>query len=168
MAKSTHAYAVRGATLDERLRHAGWTEVVRVPALGPCWEWSRGTGSSGYGKLYDGHGTASAHRVAYRAWIGPIPDGLHVCHHCDNHLCIRPAHLFAATPRGNHQDKAAKGRAGRGDTGWQAKITDAQVQQMRDRYTGVRGEQAALAAEFGVSPDLVSLIVRGLHRKTPD
>jgi hypothetical protein len=117
--------------------------------------------------MFDGHGTVSTHRVAYRAWVGPIPEGLHICHHCDNRICIRPTHLFAATAKANHLDKSVKGRAGRGDTGWQAKITDEQVQQIRDRCTGVRGEQTALASEFGVSAALVSLIIRGRHRKVP-
>lgn len=167
MTKSTGRYAPRGATLDERLRHRGWTERLTRPDLGPCWEWNGGTHGRGYGKLFDGTGTASAHRVAYTAWIGAIPDGMDVCHRCDNPPCMNPAHLFLGTRAENHTDKATKGRAGKGDTGWQARLTDAQVAAIRAAITGKRGQQAQLAREYGVSQATISLIVRGLHRKDP-
>lgn len=164
MPERTRKHIWPGATLDERLRFRGWTEVVRRPELGTCWEWNGGTHSRGYGKLFDGRGTASAHRVAYTAWVGPIPDGHQVCHRCDNPPCMNPDHLFTGPITVNAADKAAKGRAGKGETGWQAKLTDAQVAAICTGFTGVRGEQAQLAREYGVSQATISLIVRGLHR----
>ena len=160
MAKSTHAYVRRGATSDERIRHTGWTERTVRPDLGPCWEWLGGTGSSGYGKLYDGTGTASAHRLAYATWVGPIPAGMNVCHHCDNRLCVNPAHLFLGTTAENQADMRAKGR--RVDA---VRLSDDQVDEIRAAYTGRRGEQTAIASRFGVSIATISLIVRGLHRQ---
>lgn len=152
-------YAPRGASLDERLRHRGWTLRLVRQDLGPCWEWSGGTSGSGYGKLFDGAGTASAHRVAHKAWIGPIPDGMSVLHRCDNRICIRPEHLFLGTTADNAQDMHAKGR--QNDP---LKLTDDQVAQIRATYTGKHGEQTKIARAYGVSGALISLIVRGLHR----
>lgn len=152
-------YVRRGASLDERLRHTGWSERVVRPALGPCWEWNGGTSSNGYGKLFDGCGTASAHRVAYTAWVGEIPEGLNVLHRCDNRRCIRPQHLFVGTTAENAADMRAKGR--QNDP---VRLTDADVVAIRAAYTGRRGEQTVLATAYGVSLSTISLIVRGLHR----
>ena len=59
-------------------------------------------------------------------------------------------------------------RAGKGDTGWQHKLTDDQVVAIRATYTGTRGQQTSLARQYGVSAATISLIVRGLHRRTTD
>lgn len=53
---------------------------------------------------------AKAHRVSYELFVGPIPAGMHVLHHCDNPPCVRPSHLFLGDAKVNAQDRAAKGR----------------------------------------------------------
>lgn len=55
-----------------------------------------------------------SHRLAYEAWVGPIPDGMHVLHRCDNPPCINPAHLFLGTDAENVRDRDGKGRTARG------------------------------------------------------
>lgn len=159
MTKSTRTYAPRGASLDERLHHYGWTEVTRRPELGPCWEWNAGRHRNGYGKIFDGERTATTHRVAYRAWRGSIPEGLAVLHQCDNRPCINPDHLFLGTIADNHADMIAKGRANS-----PTKLTDEQVAEILAAYTGTRGQQTELARAYGVSGATISLIVRGKHR----
>ena len=74
MQQRTRKHIWTGATADERLRFRGWTEVIRHAELGPCWEWNGGTHGRGYGKLFDGSRTVSAHRLAYATWVAPIPD----------------------------------------------------------------------------------------------
>lgn len=49
-------------------------------------------------------------RYVWEQANGPIPHGLHVCHHCDTPRCIRLSHLFLGTPLENMQDKMRKGR----------------------------------------------------------
>ena len=65
-----------------------------------CWLWSRGLQSRGYGS-YRRLGEYTAHRVSYRLFVGPIPDGLELDHKCRTKCCVNPKHLEAVTPKEN-------------------------------------------------------------------
>jgi DNA-binding CsgD family transcriptional regulator len=77
-----------------------------------CWEW---TGFRvpplGYGRFRLNDEQTWAHRVSWELTFGPIPEGLQVCHRCDNPPCVRPDHLFLGTPLDNVRDMIGKGRA---------------------------------------------------------
>jgi hypothetical protein len=53
----------------------------------------------------------SVHRLSYIFYYGEIPDGMCVCHKCDNTFCINPKHLFLDTHAGNMLDKCKKDRS---------------------------------------------------------
>lgn len=88
---------------------------ARVEKTDGCWRWtsttSRGRrGNYGRMRLADSGITTAAHRVAYTIANGPIPEGMIVCHRCDNPVCVRPEHLFLGTQRDNVRDMIAKKR----------------------------------------------------------
>lgn len=77
-----------------------------------CWMWRAGKRSDGYGLIQDGYygKTVSSHRIAYRLFVGEIPDGMMVMHSCDNKLCVNPSHLSLGSSADNQRDMASKRR----------------------------------------------------------
>lgn len=135
------------------------------PILGtPCWLWTGALVEKGYGEVgYHGKRWYT-HRLAYYLTHGEIPEDKDVCHHCDNPPCCNPEHLWADTREGNMKDAVSKGRIAHGSEHYAAKLTEANVAEIRKRVAA--GEkQVALATEFGVSFQQISSIVSGKRWK---
>lgn len=75
-----------------------------------CWEWTRSSNGSGYGSFNFNGVHTTAHRQSYMAYKGEIPQGIIVCHTCDNKKCINPEHLFLGTYKDNYRDAVSKGK----------------------------------------------------------
>jgi len=79
---------------------------------GECWEWDGFRSPAGYGMIYSNisKGPICAHRYSYEFYKGPIPNGMYVCHKCDNPECCNPDHLFIGTNSENIIDCLKKNR----------------------------------------------------------
>lgn len=101
----------QGAIL--RIEHRFWSRVRKTDGDG-CWEWTGTFRTTGYGQFLAAGQQWIAHRYAWKMANGPIPNGMFVCHKCDNPPCVRVSHLFLGTAADNAADMKAKGRSAKG------------------------------------------------------
>lgn len=153
-----------------------WEKVDMSGVADCCWSWTGATTNAGYGKIWYNGNLELAHRAIWMCWIGPIPDGAFILHSCDNPRCVRITHLRLGTHQENMDDCQAKGRNQkglrngrytrpesilRGEENGASKLTQEQVDEMRRRYREESIPQKVLGAEYGISQQQVSRIMRG-------
>lgn len=133
-----------------------WAKVDQSARPSGCWPFLGSNRRGGYGRLIMYGKYHLAHRVSYRLAIGEIPDGLLVCHRCDNPPCCNPQHLFLGDHLANMRDRDAKGRASL----HRAKITANDAARIKGRLAA--GELGiTLAKEFCISQTAISRIKVG-------
>lgn len=120
-----------------------------------------GYGPRGYGRMSVDGKLWIAHRLSYALHVGPIPEGMHVCHKCDTPACVNPQHLFLGTNDDNVADKVAKNRSCAGARNRGAKLTEAQVLDALQRMKSGDERQVDIAAELGVHVGTLRRMARG-------
>ncbi|MEN9726027.1 MAG: hypothetical protein RL434_393 [Pseudomonadota bacterium] len=133
-----------------------------------CVEWTAALRSNGYGQFHMRRIGANMlpHRFAWIRQHGPIPEGMLVCHKCDNRKCVNPDHLFLGTPADNSADMVAKGR-GKGFSmpgvkHPRHKLSPVEVEAIRLSGSSYR----ELSAAFGVSKSQIHRIKAGAQWNT--
>lgn len=150
-------------SLPDRIQRKIWPE----PMSG-CWLWGGSLNKkNGYGVSSVGGRHVRVHRLVFEHCNGRIPDGLCVCHRCDNPACCNPDHLFLGRHLDNMADMKKKGRRApmpepdtAGEKSGRACLTDQQVLSIAGRI--VRGESTrAIAKEHGVPTQVITGIRSG-------
>lgn len=101
-------------------RYSSLAEILNacIPN-GDCLEWtgSYGRGDKGvykdkpnYPVIYFERKMWRGNRLVWRLVNGPIPEGLFICHTCDNRRCVNPKHLYAGTAKQNAADNVIRKR----------------------------------------------------------
>jgi hypothetical protein len=133
-----------------------------------CWLWTGGLNDKGYGRIKVSGEGAIIQRAHQLSWIlsgNEIPEGLFICHSCDNPACVNPSHLFVGTAKDNTTDAVKKGRMAFGERQGQHKLTGSDVVSIRLRYIPRVCSQRKLAAEFGVHQHTIWAVLSGINWK---
>lgn len=128
-----------------------------------CWTWVGCVDRDGYGQIGVNYRQLKAHRFSWELHYSVIPEGLCVCHRCDNPGCVNPEHLFLGTNQENTRDKLNKGRQQQGQQAG-GKLTTEEVAEVR-RLLSEGRTTVALAKEYGVSQGNISHIKLGRTRR---
>lgn len=137
-----------------RLEARFWPKVEK---RGPdeCWPWkAKARHVGGYGSLSGTRvsGPFVAHRVAWALINGPIANGDHILHSCDNPPCCNPSHLRADTHQENMREALERSSLLRNVS----KLTAGDVRSIR--ATG--GCTKVLARAYGVHRGTIYSVLR--------
>lgn len=131
--------------------------VTKTPR---CWIWSGAiSNKEGYGRIQIEKERMSAHRLSYSIYKGDLPEGLFVCHTCDNRLCVNPDHLFLGSHLENVADCILKGRHTRGDKHGARKLSEDAVREMRRLYATGEYTQEQLGKKYGIDRPYATRII---------
>jgi hypothetical protein len=134
-----------------------------------CWLWIGGANCEGRGRFYINGSNTTAPRACWMIYVGAIPEGLDVCHKCDNPSCVNPDHLWLGTAKDNLADMVQKNRhyqknkpwlLARGERNGASKLNEESVSEIKSRIANGQSIRS-IALDFGISKTTVDSIKRG-------
>lgn len=135
----------------------------KVNKTNHCWLWTGAKDHDQYGRFRVGDEMKAAHRISWELCYGGIPDNFHVLHRCDNPACVNPDHLFLGTHQDNMKDKQNKHRLPqqKGNSNNNAKLTEDQVKEIREKYSDRKTPLKEIALLYGVTRHTIGDILLG-------
>jgi hypothetical protein len=166
----------RGRHCSRRCRHLQRTESAakktddrfwkHVRKSESCWRWTgyevAGMGIFNACILNAELSVRFADRHSYELANGPIPEGKDVYQSCLNSGCVNPAHLYLDGDEGRIAKHITSGMNPICKQGNKLRLSQEQMDEIRERYLNGSANQATLSREFGVGQSTISNIV---HRK---
>src|ERR1019366_1828386 len=145
-----------------------WSKIDKTDS---CWIWNGSKIAGGYGNFRFRGKNRKASRLSFLIHNGEIPQGMCVCHACDNPACVNPAHLWCGTHQDNAADRESKCRGTKGiplvarnghkDSvgikNGKAKFSEATVLEIRNIVANGGGIRPT-ARRFSVSPTAIRCI----------
>ncbi len=140
---------------------------IDIRSSSECWEWQLSCDKYGYGAAKTILKNYKAHRLAYEFTYGIIPEGMLVCHTCDNRRCCNPAHLWLGTPGDNMRDRDNKHRGNHpdGERCTSHKLKECEVNEIKKLYSSKKYTQKELGEQFMISQTQIHRIITGKRWK---
>jgi hypothetical protein len=152
--------------ISDKDKRRFWNKVD-IKETNDCWNWKASfRNKEKYGSFSIDKTNYQAHRISWIISFGDIPDGLIVCHKCDNKSCCNPNHLFIGTVSDNNCDKFNKCReyVRRGTDHTNSKISEDSLKAIRLMLSN-KISQRKIAKLFKVSQGCIAHINKGLTYK---
>lgn len=134
--------------------------LLRVKKTCNCWLWTGYTMPKGHGFLTTGGQQWLAHRLSWSLHGHAIPPGMCVLHKCDVANCVNPKHLYLGTRQDNVRDRCNRNRTAKGEKNSHAKLTPADVAEIRRIYANIPPQFTETAKKFGVSAQTISWVAK--------
>lgn len=138
-----------------------FTEKYKVCPDTGCWLWNGAINSGGYGSFKIDGKIISAHRVSFELFKQPVLSGKWVLHKCDVRKCVNPDHLYLGDRLQNVKDMWDRKRNPnrKGEKHHLHKLTDREIEEIRQKYIPRVITQQSLADEYGVTQGMIGHIV---------